>query len=71
MGIKSLVSKMLAVLFIYGVMTESFILDDIRNGLSKYKLKFPENPQIEFGKLNDFGGLYGSLEFVKKYYLAK
>lgn len=54
-----------------GGMTESFVLDDIKNGLSKFTLKFPEMPEIEFGTLNDFGGLYGSLAFINKYYLAK
>lgn len=54
-----------------GGMTESFVLDDIKNGLSKFALKFPEMPEIEFGTLNDFGGLYGSLAFINKYYLAK
>jgi predicted NBD/HSP70 family sugar kinase len=54
-----------------GGMTESFVLEDIKNDLSKFKFKFPELPEITFSKLEDFGGLYGSLEFINKYYLAK
>ncbi len=54
-----------------GGMTESFVLEDIKDDLEKFKFKFPETPEIRFAKLEDFGGLYGSLEFVKKYYLAK
>jgi glucokinase len=54
-----------------GGMTESFVLDDIKNDLLKFKLRFPELPEIEFSKLEDFGGLYGSAEFINKYYLAK
>jgi glucokinase len=50
-----------------GGMTESFILEDIVKDLNKINLKFPELPEIKFAELNDFGGLYGSLEFVKKY----
>lgn len=54
-----------------GGMTESFVLEDIKNDLSKFKFRFPEAPEIRFAELEDFGGLYGSLEFIKKYYLAK
>lgn len=54
-----------------GGMTESFVIDEIKNSLSKFKLRFPELPEIEFSALEDLGGLYGSLEFIKKYYLAK
>lgn len=54
-----------------GGMTESFVIEDIKNDLGKFKLRFPELPEIKLAKLDDFGGLYGSLEFLKKYYLAK
>ena len=55
-----------------GGMTESFVLDDIKNDLSKFKLRFPELPEIKFAELDDFGGLYGSVAFLNKYiYSAK
>jgi len=54
-----------------GGMTESFDIDNIQSSLSKFSLRFPENPIIKFADLEDAGGLYGSLEFIKKYYLAK
>jgi glucokinase len=54
-----------------GGMTESFVLEDINKELSKFNFRFPELPEVVFSKLEDFGGLYGSLEFIKKYYLAK
>lgn len=49
-----------------GGMTESFVIEDIKNELSKFTLKFPELPEIKLSSLEDFGGLYGSLEFIKK-----
>ncbi len=50
-----------------GGMTESFVLEDIKNELSKFKLRFPELPEIKFASLEDFGGLYGSSVFIKRY----
>lgn len=54
-----------------GGMTESFDLEEIKKDLSSFRLRFPELPDIRFAELGDFGGLYGSLEFINKYYLAK
>jgi predicted NBD/HSP70 family sugar kinase len=54
-----------------GGMTESFVIDDIKNELSKFTFKFPEIPAIKLAELGDFGGLYGSMEFLKKHYDAK
>lgn len=54
-----------------GGMTETFVLDDLKNELSKFTFKFPELPEIKIAKLEDFGGLYGSMEYLRKHYTAK
>lgn len=54
-----------------GGMTETFVLEDLKNELSKFPFRFPEIPKLKLAGLGDFGGLYGSMEYLKKHYPAK
>ncbi len=50
-----------------GGMTETFDIENIKQDLSKFTLRFPKLPEIKLAKLDDFGGLYGSMEYLKKH----
>lgn len=54
-----------------GGMTETFDIDYIKNELTKIKIRFPDLPEIKLSALDDFGGLYGSIEFSKKLLASK
>lgn len=54
-----------------GGMIETFDLDEIKNELKTFTLRFPELPEFKFTELGDFSGLYGSLEYAKRYLPSK
>ncbi|MDA8611496.1 ROK family protein [Candidatus Pacebacteria bacterium] len=46
-----------------GGMTESFVIEDIKEELEKIAVRFPELPEIKFAEIEDTNGLYGGLAY--------